>query len=279
MFGRTNRLLYWLVGSMCSFVLASVFLTPASAQTITQGFGSDTTLLRGSIVAVTTTDKNKIELVTRDQIDRMFGVVVNSNDSAVTLSSGQESLFVATNGRFDVLVSDQNGSVKTGDVLTLSSINGVAMKAEKTDRSIVGRAVVDVDFSKVDTILSKQTITSVTGSKHEVSISRVLADISIGRNPQYQDKSILPSSLRRFGESVSGKPVSTIRIFSALAVMLVVAIIATSLIYSGVRSSLVAIGRNPLSKKSILQGLVQVVIIGVVILLFGLGAMYLILKL
>lgn len=279
MFGRTNRLLYWLIGGMCSFVLASVFLTTASAQTITQGFGSDTTLLRGSIVAVTLTDKNKIELVSRDQIDRMFGVVVNSNDSAVTLSSGQEALFVATNGRYDVLVSDQNGSVKTGDFLTLSSINGVAMKAEKTDRSIVGRAVVDVDFSKTDTILSKQTITSVTGSKHEVSISRVLTDISIGRNPQYQDKSVLPSSLRRFGESVSGKPVSTIRIFSALAVMLVVAIIATSLIYSGVRSSLVAIGRNPLSKKSILQGLVQVVIIGVVILLFGLGAMYLILKL
>ena len=250
-----------------------------SAQTITQGFSSDTTLLRGSIVAVTLQDKNKIELVSRDQIDRMFGVVVNSNDSAVTISAGQESLFVATSGRYDALISDQNGSIKAGDFLTLSSINGVAMKAEKSDKTIVGRAVVDVDFTKADAILSKQTIKSVTGSQRDVSIGRVLSDITIGRNPQYQDKSLAPSALRRFSESVSGKPVSTVRIYSAMAVLIIVVAIATSLIYSGVRSSLVAIGRNPLSKKSIMQGLIQVVIIGVLILGFGIVAMYLILKL
>ncbi len=260
-------------------LLIMAFGSTVAAQTITQGFSSDTSLLRGSVVMIASDDKNKIELVSRDQIDQMFGIVVNSNDSAVTLSAGQESLFVATSGRYDVLVSDLNGSIKAGDYLTLSSINGVAMKANSSDRSILGRAVADIDFTNNDTILSKQTIKNTSGTEKEVAIGRILSDISIGRNPQYEDKSLAPAVLRRFSESVSGKPVSTVRIYSALAVLVVVSAIATSLIYSGVRSSLVAIGRNPLSKRSIMQGLIQVVIIGVLILMFGLVAMYLILKL
>ena len=55
--------------------------------------------------------------------------------------------------------------------------------------------------------------------------------------------------------------------------------IAGSLIYSAVRSSLIAIGRNPLSKKSIIRGLFQVVIIGLMVFLSGIFGVYLLLRL
>ncbi|QQS18685.1 hypothetical protein IPL68_01180 [Candidatus Saccharibacteria bacterium] len=61
--------------------------------------------------------------------------------------------------------------------------------------------------------------------------------------------------------------------------MLVTIFMTGSLLYGGVRSSLVSIGRNPLAKKSILRGLIQVVILGLTVFVIGLIAIYLLLKL
>jgi len=49
--------------------------------------------------------------------------------------------------------------------------------------------------------------------------------------------------------------------------------------YSGIRSGMIAVGRNPLSKKSIIRSLIQTVIAGLIIFLAGVFAVYLLLKL
>jgi len=50
-------------------------------------------------------------------------------------------------------------------------------------------------------------------------------------------------------------------------------------LYSGIRNALIAIGRNPLSKKSIFRGLLEIILTGFIILIIGLFAVYLLLKL
>ena len=86
-------------------------------------------------------------------------------------------------------------------------------------------------------------------------------------------------ALRRASEAIAGKPVSPARVYISIIVLLAAAAIAGSLIYSAVRSSVIAIGRNPLSKRSIIRGLFQVVIIGILVFLSGVFGVYLILNL
>ncbi len=82
--------------------VAMIWMLPLSfaafAQIATTGYKTDSTILRGSLISVSKDDKNKVELVNKDDIDRMFGVVVNSNDAAVTLVGEDQEAFVATTG-------------------------------------------------------------------------------------------------------------------------------------------------------------------------------------
>ena len=104
-------------------------------------------------------------------------------------------------------------------------------------------------------------------------------DVSIGKNPMLKSNNDLPTALRRASELVAGKPVSPIRVYMSLAILVVATAISGSLIYSAVRSSITAIGRNPLSKKAIMRGLFQVVIIGLIVFISGIFGVYLLLKL
>jgi hypothetical protein len=72
--------------------------------------------------------------------------------------------------------------------------------------------------------------------------------------------------------------VPAIRIYGALAVFLFAAIIAVLVLWSGVRGSLIALGRNPLSRKAIFSGMYKVVITGIGIFILGLAGVYLLLR-
>ena len=77
---------------------------------------------------------------------------------------------------------------------------------------------------------------------------------------------------------VTSEPVSAFRIYASLTVMVLTFILGGSLLYSGVRTSLTSIGRNPLARHSILQSLLQVVLVSIIIFTIGLFAVYLLLK-
>ncbi len=152
------------------------------------------------------------------------------------------------------------------------------MKATRTDRIIVGRAATDIDLNNDTNVVAKQTIRNQVNQERVVKIGRVEVDIAIGKNPVYQEKLVAPVFLRNFGESIAGKPVSSLRIYMSLSILIVSGAVASSLVYSAIRSSMVAVGRNPLSKKSIMRSLLQVVVISLVIFLCGLAGMYIILR-
>lgn len=242
------------------------------AQSFVRGFDSDQTLERGVIVVVNDEDPDKIEPAQLQRVKDLYGVIVNPNDATVTLSDDGEQAFVATSGRYLTLVSTQNGPISPGDFITVSSIEGVGMKVDDIVPVVIGRAVSSFDGS------SAVSTAEVAGK--DVSIGRIQVDILVSNNPlQRPSEANLPDFLRSAAEAIAGKPVPAIRIYLALFVFIISSFIAASLMYGGVRSSIISVGRNPLSKKSIIRSMLQVVIVGLIIFIIGIFGVYLLLRL
>jgi hypothetical protein len=259
--------------------IALLIGVPVFAQSVTQGYGADAVLQRGMIVGLKKDDLRKAEPVNKDQYDRIHGVVVESNDSAVLIGRDDEKVYVATGGRFTVLVSDQKGNIKLGDFVTVSSVSGVGMKAGDDDLVVIGKALDSFNASDSNQVIGTATVTESGGKQRQIKLGHVLVDISISKNPKLKTDNSLPGALRRASELIAGKPVSSLRVYISLVILAFAAVISGSLIYSAVRSSLIAIGRNPLSKKFIITGLFQVVLIGLMVFLSGVFGVYLLLKL
>ncbi len=255
-------------------------ITTATAEvTVTQGYGADMLLQRGMIVGLKIDDPRKVEPINSDDYDRLHGVVIGANESAVLLGRDDEKVYVASGGRFPALVSNQNGNINVGDYVAVSSVKGIGMKAGDAEPVILGKAIEPFDGSNKENVKSAVTVKDSNGKEKQLAVGVVTVDVSIGKNPMLKSNNDLPSALRRASESIAGKPVSPVRVYISLAILIVATAIAGSLIYSAVRSSITAIGRNPLSKKAIMRGLFQVVIIGLLVFISGIFGVYLILKL
>ena len=260
-------------------VLLPVFLSIGiKAQSVTQGYGSDQTLQRGMIVALKKDDLRKVEAVNSDQFDRVLGVVVSQNDSSVYVNRDNEKIYVATTGRYSILVSNQNGKIAKSDYIAVSSVSGIGMKATSSNPTVVGTAMEDFSGSN-NQLMGTATVKDSSGKENQLRLGYVLVNINIGRNPLLKTDNTLPGILRKASEMIAGKPVSSTRVYISLAVLVICTIISGSLIYSAVRSSMIAIGRNPLSKRSIVRGLFQVVLICLMVFSVGLFGVYLLLRL
>lgn len=261
--------------------LVLVPVVAADSTAVTQQYGSDGTLQEGMIVRLATNDAASVVPLETDKAQQMLGVTVSANDAALTLSGDQSShgIFVATSGRYKVLVSDQNGPIAANDYISISALDGVGMKATAKQQTVLGRAAESFTGSK--NVIGTSTLTTADHRKIDVSLGRVAVDIGVGKNPHYQQEQPIGNIgfLRDFSNGVAGKTVSVPRLYLALAILLVSAVMAGSVLYGGVRSGILAIGRNPLAKTTISRGLIQVVLTSVVIFVIGLFAVYLILKL
>lgn len=261
------------------FLVALSTQSPLGAQTaFTQGYDADELLQRGMIVRIKKDDTTKVTALPYEEMTDMHGVVVDANDAPVTLSAEGQKVFIATGGKYEVLVSDQKGEIKAGDYITISSISGIGMKANTVESHVVGRAL--ADFNGRDAVISTTEVKDSANNTQKVNIGRVLADISVSRNPNYgPPDSGLPEALRKAAESIAGKEVNTARVYIAVIIFVISTIIAGTIMYGGVRSGIISIGRNPLSKKSIIRGMLQVVVFGLIVFILGLFGVYLLLKL
>lgn len=251
---------------------------PLEAQTVTQGYGSDEVLQRGMLVSLKENDATKVEPAEDSNAKRLQGLVVNANDASVTLSNGDTKTFVATVGRYDGLVSDENGPIKAGDYISISKVRGIGMKADDAAKAVIGKALVDYD-GRTD-VLSTTDLKSNGGNTQKVHISRIMLDIGIGANPLAKPEEVnLPGFLKRASEAIANKPVSPLRVYISIAILLASVSIAGSMMYAGIRSSMISIGRNPLSKQSIVRSMIQVIITSFIVFIIGIFGVYLLLKL
>ncbi len=206
----------------------------------------------------------------------LIGVVVGSEEPLLTVNSGSGQRQVAINGLAYALVSDINGEVKKGDYITASSIAGVGMKSTSESR-VLGLAKTDLgSSSNVQTIQAE----NVDGATVSTRVGRVLVQINVGYygGPPNANRGIIPQALQDFSNTVAGRQVSSTRILISGLLLLVALIISVTLVYSAVGSSIISIGRNPLSKLPVRKSLLQILGLVGIILLVTLISVYLILS-
>ena len=153
------------------------------------------------------------------------------------------------------------------------------MKADTTQKTVFGRATQDFDVKGVT--LGTETLTDkATNTKQTVVIGMIPVTINIERNPNIKSTKVdVPQWLERLGQQIAEKQVSPIRIYISLAITGVSLITAIIVLYAGIRNGIISIGRNPMSKKSIFRALLEIILTSILILVIGLFAVYLLLKL
>lgn len=247
----------------------------AHAQDVTQGYSVDEPMQNGIIVRLKADNKAKVEPLTQEKESDMFGVVVSSSESPVSISDPTEQqVFVATQGRYDVLVSNQNGEIKVGDSIVISSIKGVGMKSDDLHRVLIGRVLENFDGESD----AESRIKIADG--RTVSLGRIRADINVKRNPSFAGDTIagVPHSLSRLAYAVTDKPVTAFRIYAGLVVMFICMLVAGAILYSGIHGGMSSVGRNPLAKNAILRNMIGVTLMALIVVSIGLFAVYLLLK-
>ncbi|HKU18720.1 MAG TPA: hypothetical protein VJP80_05600 [Candidatus Saccharimonadales bacterium] len=269
----------WQAAALGVGIVVSLLSPVAWAQNVTQGYESDQNLENGLIVRLKPTDTKKVEPCKLANAGDMLGVTVASTDAPVSLSDPtRQQVFVATFGQYEVLVSNQNGAIKAGDFITISSLDGVAMKADHTDQYVLGKAL--EGFAGLNDADSHVTLTGSQGTKRTVGLKRIMVDISVAHNPSYSGDKVagVPQFLTNIARSVTDKPLTALRIYAAAGALLFALLVAGWVLYAGIRSGLTAVGRNPLAKSAIMRSLVSVILSAIVVVIVGLIAVYLLLK-
>ena len=251
-------------------VVTSFFAVPALARAdnIVEGFYAKGTLKVGNIVTQLAKPASTVELTLALNSKEMFGVVVNGAKVPITLDRPGEQVFVAGGGSYQVLVDTENGAIKSGDYISMSAISGVGAKATGEQPTVVGQAT--SSFNGNSGVVQK------TAGRN---IGRINITVAVGSNPLYKNTLSIPQPLQRLGNTVAGAEVTPLRIYIAFVVFIVATTLSMILAVVGIRSSLISLGRNPLSRHTILGGLLQVIVVSLFIFIGSLVGVYLILRL
>jgi hypothetical protein len=279
---KYSRRLYSLCGLALLLSIAGPAVLAAAADisgAVTQSYSADPSVLAGMIVELKPKDQTTVMPLASKDIRNMLGVVVPVNAADIVLtpkSAPAQQVLVAASGRYSLLVSNQDGSIKAGDYLAISALAGIGMKASADQSEVVGRAA--GAFSGNSDVIGTVPLKNSQGRATTVAIGHIPVDVRLASNPQFKNASDLPGFLTRAANSVASKPVAPPRIYLSAIVLLATLFITGNMFYSSIRSSIVAIGRNPLAKKAIGRGLVQTVIAALIIFIAGFFAAYLILN-
>ncbi len=268
-----SRLRYTgLLAALLMLILGVSSLSAQGASSIAQGFQtSDSDVVPGALVSLADGKANTIELSTSDNLQQLQGIA--GNKSLIELSNGVGTVQVVTDGTTNALVSDINGSIKIGDRVTASPIAGVGMKAT-ISTLVIG--IAQQDFSGVKT--ASRTVTGTKGNKKTVHIGSVSVQVDkVFYQPPNTQNSFLPSSVQGFANSVAGHQVSAARVVIAGLLVFLLFVVITTLLYSTVKSSIISIGRNPLSENAVHKSLLEVGITVAGVLVFAVVVVYLIL--
>lgn len=191
----------------------------------------------------------------------VIGVV--SRDAAIILSTKatENSVPTISNGTVYILVSSQDGQVKKGDLLTTSTLPGVAVKATK-DGYVLGTALEDA---------------AETDPKKEDKIA-VNLDLHY-----FNSKPTFPGSLTDIFKiallPTKESPTALFKYIVAAMVVLGSFILGFMTFGRTAAKGVEALGRNPAASKIIHLGIIFNVSIVVVIVLSGLTVAFLILRL
>ena len=255
------------------FLLALCLFTPSAfaVTSLSESYSTSDDLSIGSIVSVKDNQTDIVMASDSSNVDNLLGVVIASGSSLLTLSNGKDNqVQVATSGTLPVIVSDINGEVTRGDHITAGPIRGVGMRATANVR------VVGIAQGKM-TNVREQKYKDNDGVEKTMKLGEVPVLVNVAYYFKEPDKTIVPAAIQNVANSLAGREVGTVPIIISGAIFLIMLIIVSSLIYSMIRSSIISVGRNPLSQSAIYRDLVQLSGLVVGILGVGLITIYLVL--
>lgn len=247
-------------------------LTASALASISQGFTSTETLPLGSIVSLENNTSDQVIAASTSNVDNIYGVVINNGSTPLSLSNGQANqVQIITNGIAPVLVSNINGDIVQGDQITASPIKGVGMKAT-TNTKVVGIAQGTPRNSS-----ENQFYTDDEGTKRTIILGEVSVSVSASYFFKQPEKTIIPTSVQSMANALAGKTVNTVPILISAAIFIVTLIVVVSIIYSMIRSSIISVGRNPMSQSAIYRDVIQLSALVLGILAVSLVSIYIIL--
>lgn len=271
--GKQHRIL---VLSLLSLLIGGFFIcgvaAPAHAiTTISESYQSSSKIPVGSIVSLVKGSQTQVEASVTSNVDNMLGVVVNPDSSLLSVSTGAtEQTEVATSGTLPVLVTDLNGDIKRGDHITASPLGGLGMLANGNVR-VIGIAQGDMTGKR------QTTVKDASGNNQQVTIGEVPVLINVAYFFKEPDKSIIPVALQNIANSLAGRDVKPLPIIISGAIFIITAIVVMSIIFSMIRSSIISVGRNPMSQGAVYRDVIQLSALVIGILAVATIAIYLVL--
>lgn len=266
---------------VCALILSVIFgaqVVGAVTNSISQGYKtSDPSIVAGMAVSLKndSSDDRLIEPTNKNNIQNFVGIVTTIDDNLVSLTNESTDVLVTTSGEVNVFMTDVNGKVAKGELVTISPISGALMKSldqGPNSKFIMGTALEDFNDSEA----TSQTVNDAQNGQRVVRVDKVKIEInrSIDTKTPAEEATTF---LQVAGESITGRPVGQVQVFAAILVLLIVLIVEGSIIYGAVHSTIAALGRNPLAKKVVFKQILQVSWLALIVLLFGLGAIYIVL--
>lgn len=252
-----------------------LFAGHSSAVALTNGyFTNDTGIKTGMTIGLSddsTADKSLVERARISQPDKIIGVAVRLQDALLTVASTDSQVYVATSGEVEAYVIDLNGSIKKGDSLAISPVRGLLMKANEATSGVTGVALEDFDATKGETI----QVNEDKNGQQSAQLGKIKINIDprVARGAPVQGSSYF----ERLGRSFTNKDVTEIQILSAFVIFLVLLVVEGGLMYGAIASTITSLGRNPYSKRLIYIAFLRSIGLACLVLLLGLGAMYLVL--
>lgn len=255
---------------LCVFGATTVNAQDAAA--ISQGFQTkETNIVTGAIVAFEPGSQAAVQLANIQRVGQLAGVI--GDKTLIEIRSKNKEVQVVLNGTTPALVSNLNGDIKSGDRITASPIDGVGMKATVASQ-VIGTA--ETDFKNIPTVES--TINDRNGKPQVIRTGLLPTQVNVTYFTPEEKKTSIPPFLQQFANVVGGRNVSPARALTAALALLMGFISIGVLLYSSVRSSIISIGRNPLSENAVHKSLIEIGLTAIGILLVMVIAIYLILK-
>lgn len=272
---RTSRRVAFASILMLVFAVGTV-----SAATVSQTFQAKGELTSGQIVSLDKT-ANTVVKANSDNIANLYGVAV-SNSAVEFTPNNTTGVAVANTGVIDTLVSTVNGSIKSGDPVTVSTVEGIGEKALGIGK-IIGVAQGNLDDG---TRGAKDFELQENGTSRTIKVGTIPVKIEVSNynpavgltNSGAVDVSDRNKALQ-VADSIAGKPVKALSLIVASLVLLLAIFVSTFLITSSGYASMISLGRNPLSEKHIMRSLFKLIMISVGIFSVGVILAYGILKL
>lgn len=193
---------------------------------------------------------------------------IAASNPLVELSNGsRNSIQVVVGGSTEALVSDINGPVKVGDKITVSPVSGISMKATASSE-IVG--VAQGNLSSVQTVTKSFAGSNGSPQTARVGLLPISVDVAYysAASSGGTVSAFVPSALQNLANAITGEAVSPLRVLIGTVSLLLGFTTIAIMLYVGIRSNIISLGRNPLAANALRRGMIDVFLtaVGVLVL-------------